>query len=145
MVSSPPPIIAFSCNLIYHTARNILENHEFVINIVGEHILEQALETAKDYPKGVNELDRAQLTAMPSQTVTPPRIAECLIHLECTEEFHKTYDDEIIFFGQVAAAFFDEDILRAPCEKRYRMIQPVFPLGERKYAILGEVKPFPGW
>lgn len=142
---SDPPIIGFSCNLTHHTAQNILETHEFVINLVGEHILEKTLETAKDYPKGVNELEKAGLTAIPSQEVSPPRIVECHVHLECKEEFHKIYDDEIIIFGRAVAASVDENVFQAPCEERYRIVQPVFPLGEKKYAILGEVKSFPGW
>lgn len=144
MVSSPP-IIGFSCNLVHHTAQNILENQEFVINIIGEHILEQALETGKDYPKGINELEKAGLTAIPSKTVAPPQIAECPVHLECREEFHKTYDDEIIIFGRVVTASIEEEMLHVSCEERYRKILPVFPLGERKYTIPGEIKQFPGW
>ena len=140
-----PPILAFSCSLSHHTAQNILEQHEFVVNIVGETMLEKALETAKDYPKGVNEMEKAGLTGIPSQKVAPPRIAECVVHLECKKECHKTYGDEIIIFGRVVAASVDEAVLDASCEDRYRMVQPVYPLGERKYAILGEVKTFPGW
>jgi flavin reductase (DIM6/NTAB) family NADH-FMN oxidoreductase RutF len=143
MVSSPP-ILAFSCNLVHHTAQNILKTHEFVVNIVGEHILEQALETSKDYPKGVNELNEAGLTGISSQIVTPPRILECPVHLECIEESHKTYDDEIIFFGKALAVSFDEDFFQASCEERCRIIRCIFPLGEKKYACLGNVKHFPG-
>jgi flavin reductase (DIM6/NTAB) family NADH-FMN oxidoreductase RutF len=142
---STPPILAFSCSLSHHTAQNILEQHEFVVNIVGENILEHALETAKDYPEDVNELEKAGLTALPSQAVRPPRIAECSVHLECTEECTKTYGDEIIIFGRVVAASIDDDVFSASCEDRYRMVQPVFPLGERKYATLGDVKDFPGF
>jgi flavin reductase (DIM6/NTAB) family NADH-FMN oxidoreductase RutF len=138
-----PPIVAFSCSLSHHTAQNILEQHEFVVNIPGQDILEQTLETAKDYPKGVNELEKAGLAAIPSIVVSPPRIAECLAHLECTKEWHKTYGDEIVLFGRGVAISLDGDFFNASCEERYRMIQPIFPLGERRFATLGKVRVIP--
>ncbi|MBU7014205.1 MAG: flavin reductase family protein [Theionarchaea archaeon] len=138
-----PPILGFSCNLAHHTAQNILQTHEFVVNIPGEEIIEKAMETAKDYPEGVNELEKAGLTAIPSFAVGPPRIAECLVHLECREEWNKTYKDEIIILGQVVSMSADEEFLEAQCEERYNMVRPLFPLGEWLYATLGEIKQFP--
>jgi len=140
---SDPPIIAFSCNLVHHTAQNILEQHEFVVNIVGEKILKQAMVTSKDYPAHVNEMEMAGLQAIPSVAVNPPRIAECLVHLECKEESHKTYDNEIIFFGRVVRISIDEEVLHAPIENRYQIVEPIVPLGEYRYASIAEVKNLP--
>jgi flavin reductase (DIM6/NTAB) family NADH-FMN oxidoreductase RutF len=140
---SEPPIIAFSCNLSHHTAQNILEQHEFVVNIPGEDILEQAMETAKDYPREVNELEKAGLTTIPSVAVGPPRIKECPVHLECTKEWHNLYGDEIIIFGRVVSMSANEDIVNAPCEVRYRKVLPILTLGEGLYALLGEIKRLP--
>lgn len=140
---SKPPILAFGCNLNHHTAQNILERHEFVINIPGEDIIKQTMETAKEYPKQVNELEKAGLHAEPSLLVSPPRIAECPVNLECSEEWIKTYGDEIIIFGRVVAASIDEDILRASVEERYKVVRPIFSLGERQYAVLGAAKRLP--
>lgn len=38
---------------------------------------------AVDYPRGVNEIDKAGFTAVPSRKVRPPRILEAPIALEC--------------------------------------------------------------
>lgn len=86
-----PPIIGFSCNLEHHTAQNILEQQEFVVNIPGEDIIAQCMECAKDYPKEINELEKAGLTPIPSSKVTPPSIDECLVNIECEEEHYETY------------------------------------------------------
>lgn len=140
---SDPPILAFGCNLAHHTAQNILEQHEFVVNIPGENIVEQAMETSKDYPREINELEKAGFHALPSQVVTPPRIAECPVNVECTEEWHKLYDDEIIIFGRVVAVSVDEEVFQARIEDRYRMTKPMVLLGEYRYAPIGDVKKLP--
>ncbi|MBU7000986.1 MAG: flavin reductase family protein [Theionarchaea archaeon] len=142
MVSNPP-ILAFSCNLAHHTAQNILENHEFVVNVVGEDIVEQAMETAKDYPQEINELEKAQFQALPSRAVKPPRIAECPVNLECKEEWHKLYDDEIIIFGRVMAASIDEEVFKARIEDRFKMTRPMALLGEYRYCPVNNIKRLP--
>ncbi|MBU7022937.1 MAG: flavin reductase family protein [Theionarchaea archaeon] len=138
-----PPILGFSCNLAHHTAQNILATHEFVVNIPGEDIVEKAMETAKDYPEGVNEMEKAGLTAVPSSAVGPPYIAECPVHMECREEWTKTYGDEIIILGKVVSVSVDERLLEGSCEDRYSVIKPLFTLGEGMYGTLGEIKQLP--
>ncbi len=137
---SDPPILAFGCNLAHHTAQNILETHEFVVNIAGEDIIAQAMETAKEYPPEVNELEKAGLTAVSSSVVTSPRIKECPIHLECIEEYTTTYDDEIIIFGRVVKVGIDEDVFNASIEDRYKKVKPVVTLGEFRYAAIDMCK-----
>ena len=140
---SKPPILAFSCNLNHHTAQNVLETHEFVVNIPGEDIIKQTMETAKDFPAQVNELEKARLHAEPSSAVSPPRVAECLASLECREEWTKTYGDEIIISGRVVAACIDERILDSSVKDRYYTVRPILPLGDRQYAVLGAIRKFP--
>lgn len=65
------------------TARNILERREFVINIVDDALAEAMNVCAIDFPEGEDELAAAGLTAVPSETVSVPRIAEAPAHLEC--------------------------------------------------------------
>ena len=140
---SNPPILAFSCNLTHHTAQNILEQHEFVVNIPGEDIVKQIMETSKDYPREVNELEKAGLHAVPSSVVKPPRIEECPVNLECKEEFLKLYDDEIIIFGHVVAVSIDEEVFQASIEDRYRIAKPMVTTGEYRYAPISKLKKLP--
>ncbi len=142
MVTSPP-ILAFSCTLAHHTAQNILEQHEFVINVCGENIVEQAMETAKDYPREVNELEKAGLHASPSRVVKPPSIVECPVNIECKEESHKIYGEEIIIFGRVVSASIDERVFHASMEDRISAVKPMALLGEYKYTPLCDVKRLP--
>ncbi len=84
-----PPSVAFSpCNdrsgKPKHTLVNIQQTKEFVINLVTESISRQMNQTSYEYPYGISEWEKAGLTPLPSQLVSPPRVAESLIHLECT-------------------------------------------------------------
>lgn len=67
------------------TARNIRENHEFVVNLVDEGLAEAMNRTAASLPYGVSELTQAGLSIAPSSLVAPPRIAEAPASIECTE------------------------------------------------------------
>ena len=54
------------------TARNILANREFVVNLVTEELFEAMNVSAADFPFGESELIAAGLHAAPSEKVKPP-------------------------------------------------------------------------
>ncbi|MFT5465423.1 MAG: flavin reductase (DIM6/NTAB) family NADH-FMN oxidoreductase RutF [Verrucomicrobiales bacterium] len=87
---SKPPIIAFAPGdkepgIPKDTARNIRKTGEFVVNLVDEANAKAMNLTATELPLGESELELAGLTAAPSSRVTPPRIAEAPVSLECRE------------------------------------------------------------
>jgi flavin reductase (DIM6/NTAB) family NADH-FMN oxidoreductase RutF len=107
-----PRDIMLGCNLNHDTAKNILETGEFVVNMPGMEILDQTFITAAPYPRGVNEIEEAGLTAIPSSKVRPPRVKECKAHAECKKVWHKSLGDgAIIFVGRVVALSVDEDVI----------------------------------
>ena len=65
------------------TLRNAQETGEFVINIVNEELAAAMNETSGEWAYEVNEFDRAGVTPAASIDVTPPRVAEAPIALEC--------------------------------------------------------------
>ena len=65
------------------TLRNIEETKEFVVNSANEWLIEPVVHTAATYPPGINEMEKAGLTPLPSVKVKPPRIKEAAIHMEC--------------------------------------------------------------
>jgi len=90
VLDANPPICAFAPGdrdngTPKDTALNIRDTHEFVVNLVDEPIAEAMNQCAASLPYGENELVHAGLTAMPSSTVKPPRIAESPASLECVE------------------------------------------------------------
>lgn len=89
MFSTNPPLCIFSParrvrdNTTKHTLENILEIKECVINIVNYPMVQQTSLASTEYPKGVNEFEKAGFTMLPSQLVKPPRVAEAPVQLEC--------------------------------------------------------------
>jgi flavin reductase (DIM6/NTAB) family NADH-FMN oxidoreductase RutF len=65
------------------TLVNIEATGEFVVNIVGEQIVEPMNETAAEFEPDVDEFQAAGLTPIPSQLIRPYRVQESSIHMEC--------------------------------------------------------------
>lgn len=82
MFSTNPPILIFSPsrrvrdNTTKHTLENVLEVPEVVIHIVNFALVEQMSLASTEYGKGVNEFEKAGLTAVDSLEVKPPRVKE---------------------------------------------------------------------
>lgn len=101
--SSNPPILIFSParrgrdNTTKHSYENVKEVSEVVINVVTYDIVQQMSLSSADYPKGVNEFEKAGLTPIPSETVKPFRVKESPIQFECTVK-------EVVELGQEGGA-----------------------------------------
>lgn len=89
MFSANPPILIFSPsrkvrdNSTKHTLDNVLEVPEVVIHIVGFDRVEQMSLASTEYPRGVNEFEKAGLTPLKSDLVAPPRVKEAAVAMEC--------------------------------------------------------------
>lgn len=112
-VCHDPVYIAFTVGTVKDTARNLLEIPEFVVNIVPfeQAILDQVLVCGLPFKPGVNELDAAGLTAMPSKVVRPPRIVECRSHFECTVAWSQQWLHRTMVCGKVDAVSIDADCI----------------------------------
>lgn len=86
---SKPPIVVFSParrvrdNSTKHTLQNAQLNGEVVINVVNYDLVQQVNLSSCEYPKGVNEFEKAGLTAIASDFVKPFRVRESPVQLEC--------------------------------------------------------------
>lgn len=84
-----PPILVFSPsrrgrdNTTKHTYENVLQVAEVVINIVSYSMVEQTSLASTEYARHVNEFEKAGFTAIPSEKVRPPRVAESPTAFEC--------------------------------------------------------------
>jgi flavin reductase (DIM6/NTAB) family NADH-FMN oxidoreductase RutF len=82
-----PPTIAIGLlagsGRLKDTASNILATGEFVVNLVSEANAEAMNVTCIDAPPEIDELALANLNAVPSRAVKPPRIAESPVSFEC--------------------------------------------------------------
>ena len=83
----PPTVVFSSSRRVEHkskdTLRNVEETGEFVVNIVVDDIAAAMNSTSAEYPEDVDEFEIAGLTAIPSDIVKPPRVAESPVNMEC--------------------------------------------------------------
>lgn len=88
-ISANPPVICFSPMIPSRgsahkdTLANVEATREFVVNIVSESIAAQMNICSGEYPPQVDEFIESGLTPIASETIAPPRVAECLISMEC--------------------------------------------------------------
>lgn len=89
MFSTKPPVLIFSParrgrdNTTKHTLENVLEVPEVCINVVTYGMVQQASLASTEYGKGVNEFIKAGFTEEASLSITPPRVKESPVQLEC--------------------------------------------------------------
>lgn len=114
------------------TARNILENGEFVVNLVPERLVEAMNITALNAPAGQDELQIAGLATTPSTHIAPPRISESPVAFECvTHTTVETGPEQVIVIGRVLAVHIaDEYVLDA---KQGYVDTPALDLVARSY------------
>ena len=89
LFSSNPPIVIFSPsrrvrdNTIKHTLENVMEVPEVVINIVTYEMVHQVSLASCEYPKEMNEFEKAGFTSEPATIVKPPMVKESKAKMEC--------------------------------------------------------------
>ncbi len=116
-----PVQIAFTTSLTGHTGENLLATGTFVVNLPSfeRDILEKVRVVGLPFARGVNELEKAGLTPLPSTRVKPPRIAECLRHFECEVVWTKEWLKRMMVVGDVVAASTYSDCV--DCQGLYRL------------------------
>lgn len=70
-------------NSIKHTLENVLETKEVVINVVNYAMVQQMNLASCEYPKGINEFEKAGFTMLKSEKVKPFRVAQSPVQFEC--------------------------------------------------------------
>jgi flavin reductase (DIM6/NTAB) family NADH-FMN oxidoreductase RutF len=115
-VNHNPVYIAFTTTIGNDTTDNLLATGEFVVNLPAfdRSMLEKVMVVGLPFAKGDNEITRANLTSMPSETMRPPRILECPRHFECRVEWTKRWAAKrLMVCGLVTAASADADCVGA--------------------------------
>jgi flavin reductase (DIM6/NTAB) family NADH-FMN oxidoreductase RutF len=147
-VSSVPPTIMFAITYKSNgdkkdTLTNIERTGEFVVNTVSEWMAQPMNHCSAEYPYGVSELEKVGLTPIASHRVSPPRIKESPIHLEC--RLYRSVDvgspgpgastliiGEIVKFHIHKAAYRDGKVL-------VEELHPLARLGGLAYGTVGDI------
>jgi len=121
-VCSKPPIICVSFGLWEGKKKDTLKNiefaYDFVINVVDEALMSQTVQASANYPGDVDEIKEVGLTAVSSDKVKSPRIAEAKVSLECRlvqkldmlEEFRDGPGLKAVVFGEVVVIHIKDEV-----------------------------------
>lgn len=137
--SVKPPIIQFTSVGEKDTLRNIESQGEFVVNLTPASLFEQVNATGTDFPPETSEFDAAGLTREASTHVSPPRVAESPVALEC--HLHSTHPigNCTVVFGQVISAVISSDVLEGT-HPHIDRLDPLSRLGGDDWATMGSIK-----
>ena len=116
-LSADPPILALGVEnnpdmSFKDTGHNIRMTEVFTVNIVSFAIAEAMHICGSKYPRGVDELKEAGLTAMPGQKVASPWIAEAPAAFECKR--HVTLElgkSRQIIMGEIVYAHYRDGVV----------------------------------
>lgn len=146
-VSSSPASVVFSVGTPpdgreKDTLANIKETQEFVVNSANEWMIEPVVHCAGDFSKEINEMKEAGLTAAPSTKVSPPRVAESAMQMECKLSQTVTVGDggpgsSTLVIGEIIYAH-----IASECYEKGRVdfskYRTVGRLGGLSYGLIGE-------
>lgn len=123
------------------TLRNIKEIKEFVVHIADEKLSEKMVQTSGDWSYGINEFDKAQLEAISSDHVKPPRLKDSVVSMEtkATQIVPVQGTTSTIVIGQIICFHIEESLLRENWVVDPNLLKPVARLGSLEYATLGKV------
>jgi len=81
--SAEPCLIVLAISHVRYSYDLIKQNHELVINVPGEELLEQSHFVGTITGKNIDKFKESGLTAVAANVVAPPLIEQCAAHLEC--------------------------------------------------------------
>lgn len=143
LFSSNPPIVVFSParkvrdNSTKHTLENVLEVPEVNISMVTYDMVQQTSLSSCEFPKGVDEFEKAGFTKKPSQLILPPGVAESPVQLECKVTEVKPLGTEggagNLVICEVLLLHIDEAVLNEEGKPDQRKLDLVARLGGNWY------------
>lgn len=151
VVASNPPLLSVSIQRRdgkqKDTARNIIEQKNFVIHIVDEDNVHKINETSATLPPDKSEIELAGLTTVASEVIPTPGIKEAKVRFECTLKEHLELggDDWIandLIIGEIKRIHVQEDVYKDG-KIVYGNLKPVCRLAGSDYAYLGDVFSIP--
>lgn len=146
IVSSNPPKVSVAIQRptgeLKDTARNIYDSGEFVVHIVDDENVAKINETAASLPPSESEIEKADLTLIPSTEISVPGVKEAKVRMECrlVQGIPLGGDGpgSDLFIGEVIQFHVDEEIYESG-RIDPRGLGAVSRLAGTNYAHIGEI------
>lgn len=145
-VSSNPPCLAIAVGQrpdgsTKDTLRNIKVTKEFVVNSATLPLAEALVATAAEHEYGIDELQEANLEALPSVRVAPVRVKGSPVHFECrVKETLQIGEGQAgsstLVVGEIVYAHIEPAAYESG-RIDHRVLEPLARLGGFGYAELG--------
>ena len=147
-ITSEPPLLMIAAGLKDDGTRkdtwvNIEERKEFVVHVPSGEIAQNVVASAADWPHGVSEIDKLNMTVENVPGMRLPRVVGAKVAFFCTR--YAIYEvgegPQGLILGQIQSIWLDDSIV---AEKNGRFIidygqfNPLSRLGGHNYALLGE-------
>lgn len=148
LVSHDPPCVMFSTgranNTNKDTLNNVLQNGQFVVNLVTLDVVEQMNATSEAVAANVDEFELTNLTPINSVFIKPKRVKESPIHFECEMIHHYFIDNTngggaCIVIGKIKTIHIDDSIVMENYRINLDVYKPVARLAGSNYSTLGEL------
>jgi flavin reductase (DIM6/NTAB) family NADH-FMN oxidoreductase RutF len=133
-VSVKPPLVALASVPSHHTFQNLKDTGEMVVNVPSAPLLQKLWVTGEKFPQGVNELEKAGLTQLPSVKVSPPRIKDCIAHMECKVTLTRECGDHHLVLGEVLELSVRDDAIVDGLLDVEKM-KPILHLGGKDFVV----------
>lgn len=148
VVGEDPPHVMFSTvrtgNKNKDTLNNVLNNKQFVVNLVTEDLVEQVNKTSEMVDSQIDEFQLAHLTPISSEMIKPMRVQEAKGHFECEMVHHYFLEDHTnggacIVIGKVLMMHVADEILMENYRINLDTYKPVARLAGSNYSKMGEI------
>jgi flavin reductase (DIM6/NTAB) family NADH-FMN oxidoreductase RutF len=134
-VSFDPPLLMVAIGINKHSYWNLMRKREFVVNIPTEKMLEKVWIAGEKWDEEVSKIERAGLQTKKSEKVGPPRLSECVAHIECYLDDAKKYGDHVIIIGRVVAVDVNEDFVDEDGRLKVDLVRPPLHVSENVFAF----------
>lgn len=144
VVSANPPLVAVAPLLSGRTGEakdtlhNVVETEEFVVAAVTDTIAERVNQASAPLPRGESEFQHAGFTPVPAEKVSPPRVAESPVNMECRLVEVRRYGEDPgagnLIVGRVVLIHLAESLLDADGQVLPNRLRAVARMGGRSWA-----------
>lgn len=143
-VSNKPPMIAISigrkAGVLKDTARNILAQREFVVNIADLDLLDDLHRCATEYEPDISEIVELEIDLRKGAIIQAPLIARAPVALECRLHATMEFGDfrSALYVGEIAMFHVRDDLLNDGKISTVGL-RPICRLAGPHYASVGEI------
>ncbi|MBB3064306.1 flavin reductase family protein [Limibacillus halophilus] len=154
LVSERPPLVIFCPNGPHaeggekDSLLNLRENPEFVVNLATYSLRHEINASAAPWQRDKNEFEAAGVTEAASVLVSPPRVKESPLHLECTLEQIIQLPGEVggvpnhMVLGRILGVHVDDEMI-VDGQVRPERLQAISRLGYMDYAVVDKIFTMP--